>query len=131
MKADAKAIAEDLLAEWQNGEATEESFAELAMRESTDGSKYDGGLYTKVIQGDMVDAFNDWCFDPSRQPGDTGIVETQYGYHVMYFVGEDIPAWQVAVSDTLANEDYTAWVESLTADASIECGGFGLSFIAA
>lgn len=131
LNADAKATAEELLQEWQNGDATEESFAALAMEHSTDGSKYDGGLYTKVIQGDMVDTFNDWCFDPARQPGDTGIVETQYGYHVMYFVGENIPAWQVGVSDTLASEDYNAWVESLTADASIERGGFGLSFIAA
>ena len=131
LNADAKATAEELLQEWQNGDATEESFAALAMEHSTDGSKYDGGLYTKVIQGDMVDTFNDWCFDPARQPGDTGIVETQYGYHVMYFVGENIPAWQVGVSDTLASEDYNAWVESLTADASIEQGSFGLSFVAA
>ena len=131
LNADAKATAEELLQEWQNGDATEESFAALAMEHSTDGSKYDGGLYTKVIQGDMVDTFNDWCFDPARQPGDTGIVETQYGYHVMYFVGENIPAWQVGVSDTLASEDYNAWVESLTADASIEQGDFGLSFVAA
>ena len=36
----------------------------------------------------MVDTFNDWCFDASRQPGDTGIVKTTYGYHVMYFVGK-------------------------------------------
>ena len=131
LNADAKATAEELLQEWQNGDATEESFAALAMEHSTDGSKYDGGLYTRVIQGDMVEAFNDWCFDPARRSGDTGVVETEYGYHVMYFVGENIPAWQVGVSDTLASEDYNAWVESLTADASIEQGGFGLSFVAA
>ena len=129
LNAEAKTIADELLAEWQNGEATEESFAALAMRDSTDGSKYDGGLYTRVIQGQMVEAFNDWCFDPARSAGDTGVVETEYGYHVMYFVGEDIPAWQVAVTSTLANEDYAAWQEDLTAESDISTSGFGLSFV--
>ena len=77
----------------------------------------------------MVEAFNDWCFDPARSAGDTGVVETEYGYHVMYFVGEDIPAWQVAVTSTLANEDYAAWQEDLTAESDISTSGFGLSFV--
>ena len=130
LNAEAETIANELLTEWQNGEATEESFAALAMRESTDGSKYDGGLYTKVLQGDMVDAFNDWCFDSARQPGDTGIVETQYGYHVMYFVGENIPAWEVEVTTALANEDYTAWEDALTAEMTISSSSFGMTFVA-
>ena len=48
LNADAKAKAEDILAQWQAGEATEDSFAALAMENSSDGSKYDGGLYTQV-----------------------------------------------------------------------------------
>ena len=54
LSADAKLKAEELLEQWRSGEATEESFATLAMQESTDGSKYDGGLYSRVCQGDMV-----------------------------------------------------------------------------
>ena len=83
LKADAHAKAEELLAQWTSGEATEDSFAALAMKESADGSKYDGGLHTEVYQGQMVAEFNDWCFDTSRQPGDTAVVDTQYGAHVM------------------------------------------------
>lgn len=79
--------AEALLEQWKNGEATQESFAALANEHSEDpGSNTNGGLYEYVYQGDMVDTFNDWCFDASRQVGDTGIVETDYGYHIMYFV---------------------------------------------
>lgn len=129
LSADAKLKAEELLEQWRSGEATEESFATLAMQESTDGSKYDGGLYSRVCQGDMVEAFNDWCFDPARQSGDTDIVETEYGYHVMYFVGYDLPAWQVAVTDTLKNEDYAAWEEGLAAESTITRGDFGLKFV--
>ena len=49
----------------------------------------------------MVEAFNDWCFDESRKAGDTGIVETDFGYHIIYFAGvTDNYYWkQVAESD--------------------------------
>ena len=83
--------AESLLKQWQEGEATEESFAILASEVSGDpGSKSTGGLYTYVYEGQMVPEFNDWCFDESRQYGDTDIVKTSYGYHIMFFVyGEE------------------------------------------
>ena len=116
LKADAKAKAEDLLAQWKAGDATEDSFAELAKKNSSDsGSSANGGLYKQVYQGQMVGTFNDWCFDSSRKSGDTGVVETDYGYHVMYFVGTDLPYWQVKVDSTLRNKDYGAWYTSVTA----------------
>ena len=50
----------------------------------------------------MVQPFNDWCFDPARQSGDTGIVETSYGFHVMYFVSKtDNYQWK-----TVAQQNY-------------------------
>ncbi|BAK98758.1 putative isomerase [Oscillibacter valericigenes Sjm18-20] len=116
LKADAKAKAEDLLAQWKAGDATEDSFATLANENSSDGgSNTNGGLYKQVYQGQMVTTFNDWCFDSSRKSGDTGIVETDYGYHVMYFVGTDLPYWQVKVTSTLRNNDFSAWYSSVTA----------------
>jgi len=117
IKDTAKAKAEDALSQWKAGEATEESFAALANELSEDpGSNTNGGLYREVYHRQMVDAFNDWIFDEARQVGDTGIVETDYGFHVMYFSGENIPYWQVQVRNALRNADHTAWMESLTAD---------------
>lgn len=129
LKADAKAKAEDILAQWQSGEATEDSFAALAMVNSADGSKYDGGLYTQVYQGQMVDTFNDWCFDSSRKAGDTGVVETTYGYHVMYFVGTDLPYWQSLVAADLKTEAYNTWIDGLAADAVIEQSASGMKYV--
>ncbi len=81
------AEAEEILKQWKDGEATEDSFAALATEKTEDpGSQGTGGLYTYVYEGQMVPAFNDWCFDESRQYGDTDIVKTNYGYHIMYFV---------------------------------------------
>ena len=116
LKAEAKAKAEDLLAKWQAGDATEDAFATLANENSSDGgSNTNGGLYEQIYQNQMVAAFNDWCFDSSRQPGDTGIVETDYGYHIMYFVGTNLPYWQLKVDSTLRNNDFTDWYNIATA----------------
>ena len=129
LKADAHAKAEELLAQWQSGEATEDSFAALAMKESTDGSKYDGGLYTEVYQGQMVAEFNDWCFDTARQSGDTGVVDTQYGSHVMYFSGVNAARWQTQVAANLRTEAYTAWEEDLVKDVTVQRSESGLKHI--
>lgn len=69
---------------------TEDNFSALAKENSEDpGSKDNGGLYESVFPGAMVQQFNDWIFDASRQPGDTGVIETTYGYHVMYYVNNN------------------------------------------
>ncbi len=80
------ADAQKVLDTWKEGAATEDSFALLANSFSEDpGSNTTGGLYTYVYEGQMVKNFNDWCFDENRQSGDTGIVQSDFGYHVMYF----------------------------------------------
>lgn len=129
LKAEARAHADELLAQWQAGDATEDSFAELAMKESSDGSKYTGGLYTQVTQGMMVAEFNDWCFDSARKSGDTGVVDTQFGSHVMYFVGTDLPCWQAQVVADLKAKDADAWEKDLAKDVSAELNSFGAKFV--
>lgn len=94
--------AEELLAQWEQGEKNEDSFAELAKANSQDGSASDGGLYTGVAEGQMVKEFNDWCFDDVRQPGDYGIVKTEFGYHLMFFVGSN-PIWKDSARSDLSN----------------------------
>lgn len=114
-KAAAKAKAEDLLKQWKDGEATEDSFAALATENSTDsGSIENGGLYENIYPGQMVAAFNDWCFDASRKAGDTGIVETNYGYHVMYFSGDaQLNYRDYLITNELRNSDMEEWYNSL------------------
>lgn len=79
--------AQEILDAWKSGEATEDSFAELAKEHSADGNASQGGLYTGVTEGYMVETFNDWIFDKTREYGNVDIVKTQFGYHIMFFVG--------------------------------------------
>jgi len=95
---------------------TEENFATLANENSDDtGSNTNGGLYEDVHVGDMVTAFNDWCFDPERKTGDSGIIETNYGYHIMYYVGNDNEeTWKTTVRSALSNEELTTFDTDIT-----------------
>ena len=175
LKAAARTKAEEILAQWKSGEATEDSFAQLAMENSADGSKYDGGLYTRVTKGwaveaalkkwedgaetedsfaelanelssdtgsntngglytevykgQMVTEFNDWCFDASRKDGDTGIVDTTYGSHVMYFVGYDLPAWAASVTSDLQEKAASEWSTALSENADVQQSDFGMKFV--
>ena len=120
LKAQKKTEAEKILQEWKDGAATEASFGELADKYSADSPA--GGLYEKVYKGQMVTNFNDWCFDASRKTGDTDIVETNFGYHIMYFVGEDLPYWRVRVTNTMTNNDLNDWVASLQQEYTVTEG---------
>ena len=133
-KAEAKAQAEELLAQWQAGDATEDSFAQLANENSSDsGSNTNGGLYEQIVVGSMVEEFNDWCFDASRKPGDTGIVYgdngSYKGYHIMYFVGTDTADWKTQAQNQLLSSDYSAWYEEKTAGYTAEQVEAGIQYV--
>ena len=109
-KAAALAEAEAILNEWKSGEATETSFADLANAKSDDGDGTTGGLYENIYPGQMVESFEDWCYDASRTAGDTGIVESTYGYHVMYFVGNSEMTYRdYQISNELKSDELSAW----------------------
>ena len=109
----AKQKAEEILDEWMSGDATEDSFAALANEKSDDGNGTTGGLYENVYPGQMVSSFNDWCFDESRQTGNTGIIESQYGYHVMYFVGKSDTTYRdYQIETELRNTDTQEWYDA-------------------
>lgn len=116
--------ARELLASW---DGTEDGFATLATENSTDtGSTENGGLYEDVVTGQMVNSFSTWCFDDSRKAGDTGIVRSEYGYHIMYFVGEnDQKIWQYNAEQALLSEDSASAAEALEDEYTIKENWFG------
>ena len=121
--ANAKKKADEVYEEWKKGDATEESFAKLATTYNADsdsGSAANGGLYENVRQGQMVSEFNDWLFDETRKTGDTGIVKTTYGYHIMYYVGDSMPAWKSSVDAVLRRTDYNEKYKEVEDSITVE-----------
>ncbi len=82
----AKVEVDAIYDQWKQGAMTEDSFAQLAKEKSEDGSASVGGLYEDVMKGDMVENFENWILDASRKKGDHDLIQTQFGYHIMYFV---------------------------------------------
>ncbi len=110
----AEVQAQELLNQWKSGDMTEDSFAALANEHSDDGDGTTGGLYTEIYPGQMVTAFNDWCFDESRKSGDTGTVVTPYGCHIMYYSGEsDLLYRDYLIRESLRAADVEAWYQGL------------------
>lgn len=98
---------------WVNaGDLSETSFDALAKEYSEDGNAKDGGLYTGVYQGQMVENFDGWIFEDVRQYGDHALVKTQFGYHIMFFVGADAneEEWHSAVREELIYELSNTWL---------------------
>ena len=113
--------AKDILQQYNDGEKTEDAFAALAAANSTDSNASSGGLYANISKGDMVASFEDWCFDPARQSGDVEIVETSYGFHVMYFVETNPqPCWYYKADLDLKSNAYTEWYNGITDGVEVE-----------
>jgi len=105
--------AEGIYDEYMAGEKTEDAFAALAVKYSEDNAE-EGGLYTEVCKHEMDEGFEKWCFEAGRKPGDIGIVKTEYGYHIMYFVGENREAWHVQADKKLSQERFDEFFAEAT-----------------
>ena len=105
--------AQDILKEYLDGDKTEEKFGELAVKYSEDGNAAEGGIYEDVPEGKMVSEFEGWALADGREAGDVGIVETVYGYHVMYFIANEKTVWSDPVKNDLAEAEYNKLAEEL------------------
>ena len=113
--------AQKILDDWKAGEATEESFIALVEEYSADtASVANGGLYEDINpHSEYMEAFLNWSIDPERKAGDTDIVETSYGQHIMYYVGDSEQTYRdYLISTDMANEEmeeyYDAAIEATT-----------------
>ena len=116
-KAEYKAEAQKILDEYKKN-PTVENFAELTKKYTDDvdseGNPNSNGLYENVADdGQYVEAFTNWAVDSSRKPGDTGIVETEYGYHVMYYVEANGDAWYETVKNAIFTEKFAALTDDV------------------
>ena len=85
----------------------------------TAGEAKEVAEYT-VQRGEMVQEFEDWCFADHKE-GDTGIVKTKFGYHVMYYVGK-----KEASDEQKKNIALTSMSDQLT--AAIESGDYNVVY---
>lgn len=118
--------AQKILKEWKSGEASAESFGKLAAEHTEDSNGDDGGLYENITPNQMVPTFGNWCFDSARKAGDTSIIKTQFGYHIIYFESEgDLKVWEYTAQQALASEDAENDTNTLEESYKIKENWFG------
>ena len=108
-KEEAQKLANDLLTQVK---ANPTNFAMLAMANSDDpGSKSNGGEYDNIAPGQMTPKFNDFVFN--NPVGTMGVVETEFGFHVMKVSGKNDAvllgtiAQKIQASDATIDAAYT------------------------
>ena len=82
--------AETMVTKWKKDRlCSGATFSELAVKNSADkGSALNGGIYRNIRKGQLMEQLDAWCFDSARQSGDTVILRSPYGCHILYFTGK-------------------------------------------
>lgn len=122
----AKKKADKILKDFNGTKKTADEFGKLAKKYTSDSNGEQGGLYENVTPNQMVPTFDAWCFDSARKAGDTAIVKTRFGYHIMYFESTGkLPVWKYTAQQALASEDGTDAKDKLEKGYSIKKNWFG------
>ena len=112
---------EEILEEWKNGAATEDSFAELCKKYTQDTSAVEnGGLFEQVTKTGMTEELSNWIFDSSRQAGDTVAITVSDTTYVLYYIGQDQPEWKINIKNTLVSDTMSQHMQDITADVTVE-----------
>lgn len=100
-----------MLEEWKKGDATPESFAEIAAASSYTPER-------DVRTNEYSFEINNWLFDKSRKPGDTEVFSDEYGIYMFYYVqnNEDDYDWDLYLRSELAQQEYEEYYETLSDD---------------
>lgn len=124
---DAHDKADQLLAEWKSGDMSEDSFTKLY---SESDSEYISGSFIDMIYHGAtgVDPVEEWALDAARQPGDTTLIDTEYGTHILYYSAAVENAQKALVRNAKSDADYTSWMESAIEDYTAVIRGFGYYF---
>lgn len=118
-KAEVKAEAEKVLAEYLKN-PTEENFAALTVKYSkdvdSDGKVNNDGIYEGVnASSNYVESFRNWAIDEARKPGDVEIIETEYGYHIMYYIKSQGETWYTNIKEEILGDASTKLIDEIDA----------------
>ncbi|MCL2494300.1 MAG: hypothetical protein FWE98_01415 [Oscillospiraceae bacterium] len=124
--------ADELLAQWEADGGTLEAFAALAAAQPDPIEREEGaqpGLIDNIAPGDFTD-FDSWLFGPERKAGDTTVIEAGGSYIILYLASrnEDRFAWQKEIGNTLAQEDFEAYVLETREQYPLGYHGIGMRY---
>lgn len=104
-----------------NANPTEENFINLTKEHTedvdTDGNPNNDGLYEGITSSSSyVENFRNWATDESRKTGDVEIVETEYGYHIMYYVKSQGETWKQTIRNEIISSASNDLIKQIDTD---------------
>ncbi len=116
-----KAKADEVLALYLAGDKSLDSFKALAAEYTTDYvSVPSGGEYKNLASGDIVDGISSWLFDAAREEGDVEIVESEAGYHIIYYAGEGMELWKATAYEAVRTEKLQTAITELAKEYEVK-----------
>ena len=114
---EAKHAAELCLKDLRLAAFSEDAFLEKAKDYSADeATKSTGGLYENLKKDSLsyADEVKNWVFSKGRKPGDSALIHSEkYGWFVLYFESDGLPAWQVDVLRDYKNNRFNSYAEEI------------------
>lgn len=120
-----------ILDEWKSGEATAESFSELAAtyNDTTLAPAADGN-YAAITESNINATVAGWLFDGNRAEGDTTALVGTDGYtYVVYYVGTNEPEWKIDASAELLSANMDTYIQEITESVVVEDLKAGLKYL--
>lgn len=97
--------AEDVLEQWDDGDATQDTFIYYAMTESQGSTASTGGFNAGTVAMNITDStLKEWLISDERKAGDVEIVDSQDAYRIVYFIEGYGDYWNYSVRSTKAGE---------------------------
>ncbi len=123
---DSKAI----LAEWESGAKTEDSFIQLVSKYDEVGSAAYGGFYEGLSAAMLPEGMNDWVGDSARKAGDTFAINVEGDVnYVCYYVGANDPGWKASISDTLLSQVMANYLNDVSQGYEVKEGRGKLAYL--
>lgn len=112
-----------VLDEWKSGDATEESFAEIADKYNDSSVlSVQGGLLEGLSKGGLPDEMTEWMYDSKRVKGDTTIIapEDDEFTYVLYYVGTNSPVWKQNIKNSLLTDTMAQYMKEIVQGYTVE-----------
>lgn len=118
----AKTYAEELLAGWKSGEATEETFIQLVKDKTEEKEAVSvEGLIEGICAGDSLpDGMEAWLYNTEIAKGDTKIFLDSGSYFIVYYCGEGEPTWKMHAKNGILNTNYDSYFAELEKKYKVE-----------
>ena len=103
-----------LVDEWENGSKTEDLFASIAVEHSKDAlTAAKGGLSKNTSISGFGDGSFDWITSKERKYGDVSVFTAEDGAHIIFYIGEGSPVWQIQAEEALKATEFNEHMDDL------------------